>query len=298
MNDLTVIILSFNTKDMLKSCLESIFSKQWRYNVEVVVVDNASSDGSFAMVKNCFPQVKLIQSEKNLGFAGGNNLGLRKEKSKYYLLLNSDTVILDNTLDNLVEFMERTVYDIGSCKLLNKDRSLQPNGGDLPVGGSLFFWIAGWDDLIPIIGKCLPSFHRKFTDFYRGERDIGWVSGSAMIIGEVVIKKIGFLDDKIFMYGEDVEYCLRAKRAGFRIGWTERAQIVHFGGGSSKNPALSQWVGEFRGLVYIYRKYFGRAESVLLRILIYTFTIIRAIAFLVIGKPHISRTYAKVIFNF
>lgn len=297
MVDLTVLILNYNTQKLLKDCLQSIFSKKWQYNIKVVVVDNASSDESLEMIKKYFPQVTIIISKSNLGFTGGNNLGLKQLESKYCLLLNSDTKVLDGSLDNLIEFMERTDYGISSCKLLNEDQSLQANGGDLPLGWPLFFWIAGWDDLMPFIKKSLPSFHRQFDDFYRGERDIGWVSGAAMMIKKEVIEKIGYLDEAIFMYGEDVEYCLRAKKAGFKVGWTDCAQIVHLGGRSWVNPALNQWRGEFKGLLYIYQKYFGSLMSFFLRILIYTFIMLRAVAFLIIGKPKVSKTYAKIIFN-
>lgn len=295
--DLTVVVLNYNTKELLLSCLRSIFDKSWKRDIKVMVVDNASSDGSCEAVRKTFPKIEVVQSDKNLGFAGGNNLGLKRVRSKYCLLLNSDTEVLDGSLDNLIDFMERMGFGIGSCKLLNKNKSLQPNAGDLPLGLPLFFWIAGWDDVLPFIKKLLPSFHRQFSDYYSEERKVGWVSGAAMVIRIDVTKKIGLLDETIFMYGEDVEYCLRAKQAGFQTGWTDRAKIIHLGGRSWKEPSLNQWIGEFRGLLYIYRKYFGAWASLSLKVVIYTFTITRALAFLVTGKPNVSRTYAKLLFN-
>lgn len=293
----TIIIVSFNTKDLLRDCLSSIFSNHWQYKFQVAVMDNASSDGSVEMVKKDFPEVILIQNKSNLGFAGGNNTALRKFKSDLYLLLNSDTLLLDGALDSLIDFMGRTDFDIGSGKLLNKDKSLQPNAGDLPLGLPLFFWLSGWDDILPYIKYQLPSFHRKFANFYDSEKEMGWVSGSLMIIKKRVIEKIGVLDEIMFMYGEDVEYCLRAKKAGFKVGWTDRAQVIHLGGASSQNPSFNQWIGEFKGLIYIYNKYFGNLSSIFLRLLIYIFIIIRMLAFLIVGKGKIATTYAKVLFN-
>ncbi len=117
--DLTVIILNFNTKELLNDCLKSIVDKKWKHNIKVLVVDNNSSDESINMVRKKFPLVQILESDKNLGFAGGNNLGLKEIKSKYALLLNSDTKVLDNSLDNLIDFMDRSDYGIVSCKLID-----------------------------------------------------------------------------------------------------------------------------------------------------------------------------------
>lgn len=295
--DLTIIILNFNTKNLLQNCLKSILDKSWKYKIEVLVVDNASDDNSVTMVRKNFPRVQIIESKKNLGFAGGNNLGLKKSQARYSLLLNSDTEVLEKSLDNLITFMDKTDFGIGSCKLLNKDRSFQPNAGDLPFGLSLFSWLLGLDDLPFVSKKNLPSFHQKHEDYYKDNKEVGWVSGSVMIIKKEVLDKIGFLDEAIFMYGEDADFCFRAQKAGFKAGWTNSAQIIHLGGGSLKRATFSQWVGEFRGLIYFYKKYFGERPAFFLKILIYVFTFLRIIAFLVVGKPKISKVYAEVLVN-
>jgi hypothetical protein len=293
---LTIIIVNFNTQKLLRDCLESIFKTKQKYEIQILVVDNASSDDSVYMVGKDFPKVQVIQNQTNIGFAAGNNVGLKKSKSKYFLLLNSDTKILNKSLDNLVDFMERTDFGISSCKILTNDLKFQPNSGDLPLGFSLFFWISGLDDL-PLIGKYFPSLHRKWENFYQREKEVGWVSGTVMMIKKEVIDKIGLLDEKIFMYSEDVEYCLRARKAGFRIGWTNKAEIIHLGGGSLKDPAFHQRLGEFQGLLYIYRKYFGLVSQGLLKLLFYLFILIRMIAFAAIGKLNLSKVYAKILYS-
>lgn len=295
MTDLTIIILNFNTKDLLKDCLKSIYDKKWNTNFDVYVVDNASSDDSVKMVEEKFPQVKIIKSDFNLGFAGGNNLGLREIRSKYALLLNSDTIVLDHAIDNLVDFMEEGDFGVGSCRLINKDGSFQANTGDLPFGPSLFFWLSGLDDL-PLIGPFLPSFHNQYENSLESKKQVGWVAGTAMMIREDVIKKIGLLDEALFMYAEDVDFCIRTHRAGFKIGWTNRAEIMHLGGGSLEDPHFRQWLGELKGLIYLYRKYLGLFASYSLRLLFYIFILVRVIAFLILGKFEISKTYAKIIF--
>jgi len=294
--DLTVIILSFNTKDLLKDCLISIFDKKWKHKIKVMVVDNNSSDESVNMVRKNFPQVNIIESDDNLGFAGGNNLGLRKVKSRYALLLNSDTEVKEGALDNLIDFMETSDYGIASCKLIDGEGKFQSNAGELPSFLPMFFWLSGTDD---ILGKISPinSYQERKIGYYNKDREVGWVSGTAMIIKDIVLKKIGFLDENIFMYGEDVEYCLRANKAGIKIGYTNQAEIIHLGGKSTNQPKFNQWKGEFKGLLYVYNKYYGFLASFLLRMMIYIFIIFRIVAFLLLGKSQFSGTYAKIIFS-
>lgn len=294
MSDLTVLVLNFNTKDLTLTCLKSILSNHWKNETGVWVVDNASTDGSVKAIKEIFPQVTLIQNTDNLGFAKGNNVALKRINSRFCLLLNSDTEVLPGSLDNLVNFATEYDFAIASCKVVNQNSSFQPNSGELPSFGPLFLWLSGFDGILGGFHG-LFSYQERNKNYYQNGRNVGWVSGSVMLIRSDVFKKIGFLDEQIFMYGEDVEFCLRAKRAGFKIGWTDQAEIVHLGGGSLKLPKLNQWEGEFRGLLYIYQKYYGNLASLSLRLLLYIFITVRMMAFLVLGKFNYAGTYAKII---
>lgn len=294
--DLAVIILSFNTKEMLRNCLNSIFEKKWATNLQVIVVDNASSDGSAQMVKDDFPKVKLILNKTNSGFAAGNNLGIKAVKADYYLLLNSDTVVSPKSFDKLVEYASSNKCAISSCQLAFADGNFQPNAGELPTLLPVFMWLTGLDDILKKFID-FASYQARDRKYYLKDREVGWVSGSVMLINKEVIQKVGLLDENIFMYGEDVEYCLRAKKNGFRIGWTKQAEIVHLGGGSSSSPKYNQWRGEFRGLLYIYNKYYGAVASLILKVFMYVFILVRSVAFLLLGKFSYSKTYAKVFFN-
>lgn len=295
MTDLAIIILSFNTKDLTLKCLDSIYSKKWQVDFEVWIVDNGSTDGSVEQIKKKYKEVNIIENPLNLGFTAGNNVGLKKAKAKTYLLLNSDTEVLDDSLDNLYNFAQNNNFGIISAKLLNKDKTLQPNAGNLPFGISLFVWISGLDDFLPIFKKLLPSYHRKYKEYYSENKEADWVGGTAMLIKAEVLEKIGFLDENIFMYGEDVEYCIRAWKEGIKVGFTKDSQVVHLGGGSSKDPEYKQWLGEYKGLIYIYRKYSNFLGLVYLKTLIYLFTILRILAFLIIGRKEASFTYAKIL---
>ncbi len=296
MTELAIVIVNYKTKELILKCLKSIYASQPIIKFEIWVVDNNSSDNSEPVIKENFSQVNLIVSEKNLGFSGGNNLALRQAKAKYYLLLNSDTEITNHALDKLYKFAETSDFGIVSCKLLNPDGSFQPNGGGLPTIPPLFFWLSGLDDILTKFIK-ISSYQSRDKKYYVNNKQVGWVSGSVMLIKDEVIRKVGFLDDKIFMYGEDVEYCFRANNAGYKVGWTDSAEIIHLGGGSYKIPKYNQWIGEFKGLIYIYNKFFGFYMALLVRILFYIFILARIIGFLIFGKISYSRTYAKILIN-
>jgi GT2 family glycosyltransferase len=298
MNELTVVVLNYNTKKLTIDCLNSIFNNDFKTEINVVVVDNASTDDSVKQIRENFKNVDLIESKKNLGFAGGNNIALKKyhKTSKYLLLLNSDTLVQKKSLDNLITFAQKYDFAIESCRLLNPDGSFQPNAGELPSPLYVFFWLSGLDDVFRKFIR-LPSYQERGSSYYKNNRSVGWVSGSVMLIDCNLIKEIGFLDEKIFMYGEDVDYCWRAKRAGFKIGWTDEAEIVHIGGASVKTPEYNQWLGEFRGLLYLYKKYYGKVPMRILKLLMYFFIFLRACAFYLIGKPLYAKNYIKILRN-
>lgn len=296
MSELAVIIVNYNTKKLLRECLESIVKKEWKHSIEIWVVDNDSKDRSADMVKKEFPDVHLIVSDKNLGFTGGNNLALRKVDAENYMLLNSDTVVTEGCFDEMRMSMKRNNFDIVTCKLINPDGSLQHNAGDLPFGFALLNWLFGIDDL-PFLKQVLPSFHRTSNEFLKGEKNAGWISGSAFMFKKEVLEKVGFLDEKIFMYCEDVDYCIRAQRDGFKIGWTDKAEIMHIGGASSDQPRFRQWMGEFKGLLYLYNKYFGYFASIYLRVLIYFAIILRMTIFYLTGNIEYTKTYRDIFYK-
>lgn len=296
MIDLAIIIVHFKTLKLTQKCLESIYKSTPKAKFEIFLVDNNSADGSLQLLKKDFPKVNFIESNENLGFAGGNNLALKSIRAQYYLLLNSDTEMRSNAIDKLFEFAKTSDFGIISCKLLNPDGSFQPNGGKLPTFMPLLLWLSGFDDILRKFMN-IQSYQSRDEKYYSNNKEIGWVSGSVMLIKNEVVEKIGYLDDKIFMYGEDVEYCLRANKAGYKIGWTNQASILHIGGASSKTPKYNQWMGEFRGLIYIYQKFFGLCMTTLLRVLCYIFIFARIIGFLFFGKISYSRTYAKIFIN-
>lgn len=290
----SIIIVSYNTCKLLEDCLNSIFSQSWKHDYSVIIVDNNSQDGSVEMVGKKFPKVRLITNKENNGFSAGNNQGIKQSDAPYVLLLNTDTVVQLSALDKLIDSAEGNKWGVSSCKLLNKDKTLQPNTGDLPKGISLLSWLTGADGLLTF----LPTFHQTNPNFYKGNKLVGWVSGSVMLISKDVIDKLAGFDQNIFMYAEDTDLCWRAKDNGFSIGWTDSAEIVHLGGASSDNPAYAQWLGEFKGLVYLYRKNYGALAAIGIQWLMRLFILARIIAFSILGKGRVAQTYGKILFNF
>lgn len=295
MVDLSIIIVTYNTCDLTFECLKSIYNHKWQISFEVILVDNNSSDFTVESVKKNFPKVLIIESKQNGGFSKGNNLGIIKARSEYCLLLNSDTKVLPGSLDKLVEFAKTKNFPVVSCRLLYQDGTFQHNGGYLPTFGPLLLWLSGLDDILSVVGIKTASYHLKDERQYQDEKNLGWVAGTAMLIKKEVFDCVGLLDEKIFMYGEDVEFCFRVNKFGYTVGWTNDATIIHIGGGSQKFPQLAQWRGEFKGLLYLYKKHYGRLAAGGLKLAIYIFTMLRMLAFCLLGKFSYTFTYAKII---
>src|SRR3989344_5860204 len=290
MVDLSISIINYKTKDLATKCLESILNKKWKVDFKIWLIDNNSKDGSVENFKKNYPNVNLIESNKNLGFAGGHNLVLKKTKSRYVLILNSDTEILDQTLDKMVSFMEsHPEVGIASCKVLGFDGKLQPNGGDLPLGAALISWLFNFEMIFK------SSFHRNDPEYYEVVKEVGWVSGNFMLVKSEVFSKVGYLNEEYFMYFEDSEFCYKTKLAGYKIMINPKVSIKHLSGGSLDDPLYRQWLGEFRGLLIFYKQ-FGPFYTLSLRIWIYIAILARILTLALMGKLRYAKTYAKVFF--
>lgn len=288
---IVVSIVSFNSKDLLRNCLMSIMKRNWKSEVNIYVVDNASPDGSAVMIKKDFPEVNLIENKKNVGFGAAHNQILKKVDADYYLILNPDTSFEGNLIDEMVDFMEdQSQCGISSCKVLGFDNKLQPSAGDLPLGVSLLSWLFNLEAL-----GVKKSFHRNEQEYYKDVHEVGWVSGNFMIIKKEVFEKIGLFDEDYFMYFEDTEICYRAKKAGFIIMINPNVYIKHLSGGSLDDPHFRQWSGEYKGLVLFYGKQFGFLGSLTIKLLVYLSIILRILAFTLNGKFQNSLTYGKII---
>lgn len=290
--DLSIIVVNYNTKALLDQCLKSVFKFTKGIRFEVIVVDNNSGDGSIELLKKKFPQVKLILNKSNLGFTKANNQGIKVTKGDYILLLNSDTYLLENSLKKLVEKCQ-SVENLGVIGplLLNEDRSTQQSVGFFPHLPQVFWWMSFIDDLPG--GTFLKSFHVDHDSFYKKDQKVDWVTGAALLIPRSVIKKVGFLDEKIFMYGEEVEWCWRIKKANFNIYFSPITQIVHIGRGSSGKISTSAFIGEYKSVLYFYKKYKSQSALQIARILLKMGALARILIFSLLGRRELTKSYVE-----
>lgn len=248
---LSIIIISYNTSDVTRDCLKSIFNAKWRDDFEVIVVDNNSHDGSVEMILNEFPDVKLIANNENKLFSIANNQGAEIAQGEYLLLLNSDTLIYEDNLQKMIDFFDTQKDDVICIgpKILNKDGSLQSCG--MPEWGNLFQHFANVNHL----NRILP-LHLVSSPLNRNPdctHKTGWVLGACMMIRNDLYKKVGGLNEKLIFYGEEPEFGFRTKKLGYKTIYYADASIIHLGGVSTnkKTRTFEQDIAEYNSLVQL-----------------------------------------------
>jgi GT2 family glycosyltransferase len=265
--DLSIIIVNWKVKDLLEKCLQSVFEQTKNISFEVFVVDNNSGDGSVEMVRQKFPQVDLTASGENLGFAKGNNLAIKKSRGRYVLLLNPDTEILENALEKMVHFMDaHEDCGVAGCNLLNSDSSLQFSVRAFPDLASQVFILLKIHHLFPHSKAMYKYLVQNFD--YGKTQEVDQVMGAFMIIRREVLDKIGLLDENFWIWFEEVDFCKRAKSAGWKIFYTPEAKIIHHYGQSFKQTmGLKKQKNFNRSLSYYFRKNGTKGEWLAIQIL-------------------------------
>lgn len=271
--ELSICILSWNTLALTRDCLASLFADPRSTGWQVIVVDNASGDGSADMIAQQFPAAELIRSECNLGFAGGNNLALAQARAQHLLLLNSDTVVPAGALGGLLEHLQGNAR-LGAVgpRLVDARGRLELSCGRAP-------------GLIPeFFHKLL--LHRVFPFFRFGRwqhletRDVGWVTGACLMVRRQALTDAGPLDDGIFMCFEDLEWCMRLRAAGWRIEYVPSSQVVHLEGQSIRQRMGEMLVVSQQSLYYLFQKHFSRVHLHILRLLTMVEMTLRTIVWL------------------
>ncbi len=227
---LTISIVSYNSLDYLKECLDSIYKNPPGTSYEVVVVDNASIDGTPGFIKKNYPRAALISNHKNVGFAAANNQAIKSTRSEYILLINSDCQVYPKSIDRLLEFISgNPEIGIAGPKIMNSDGSIQPSCRNFPS----FFNAAAHTLLVNIYPDNPFSKKYKLMDVSRDKPfKVDWVSGSAMIIRRAALDDTGLLDENYFMYVEDLDICYRMKQADWKVYYLPGSEILHHIGGS------------------------------------------------------------------
>lgn len=266
MNDISIVIVNWNTREYLARCLRSLQATASRIDdatlifgaatAEVFVVDNGSTDGSAALVRNDFAWAKLIENDRNVGFAPANNQAMRASQGRYVLLLNSDTEVRPNALLALAAFMDAHA-DAGAAGayLLNADGSLQPSCQPMLTPWREFWRLTFLDGL----------WHRATYPMARWDIQrphvVEVIKGACLILRRAALDQIGFLDEQYFMYTEEVDLCYRLLHNRWNLYWVPQARVVHYGEASSKQMAEVMYVQLYRSKVQFYRKTGGEARA-------------------------------------
>ncbi|MEN6355772.1 MAG: glycosyltransferase family 2 protein [Armatimonadota bacterium] len=250
--DLSISIVSWNTRDILDACLKSVYSHAGSIDFEVIVVDNASSDGSVEMVSNRYPEVKVIVNHSNVGFASANNQAYGISSGDFFMLLNSDTIV-QSSLESVVNFLRNNPsIGVAGCHCLNADGSLQQN----------------WYDYYPsICWELLPEsmrlaaykliYNRSVDETF----DTKWIGGQCMTLRRACIEQVGSMDEGYFMYSEETDWCYRIRRRGWRICHWPGLTITHFGGQSTRQMADKMLVQLYRSKTNFMRRHYGRVYA-------------------------------------
>lgn len=269
--DISIIIVSWNVKALLRDCLHSLAAVgQATPNLssEIIVVDSASSDGSPDMVRTEFPQVTLIASDQNLGYAGGNNTGVKNAAGRYLFILNPDTVLQPDTPAKLVDFMEdHPKAGAVGPKLLWPDGTTQSSRRRFPTVGSLF-----WESTL--LGQWFPNnrhiqhYHIQDTPPDKPQQ-VDWVVGAAIFIRRAAWEQVGPIDQEFFMYFEETDWCYRCAKAGWETYFLPTAEITHFEGKSSEQVVAARTIRFQRSKLRYTRKYFGAGWSTVLKVFLW-----------------------------
>lgn len=265
--NVSILIVNYNTKDLLKQLLISIRENVRKVSFEVIVVDNNSNDGSCELIKNRFSDVNLIINESNVGFSKANNQAAKLAKGKYLLFLNSDTIICENALERMVAFLEKEESTaVVGCKLLNKDNSLQRSCGIFPNLQTEFYFRTFLNRVFPT-SKIFGSFKLGSWD-YSSISQVDWVSGACLMIRKKIFDEIGGFDEQLYMYYEDADLCLRVKKLGLKIYFIPDAYLYHLYGGSWHSNREIPIVNSCISSIYFFRKHHKKWKIHILKILI------------------------------
>lgn len=268
MIDVSIIIVNWNTRDILRECLASIYLQTEGISYEIIVIDNASSDSSAEMVKREFSQVLLLENQENRGFAAANNQGMKIARGRYFLLLNPDTIVLDRAIPKTVTFAEKNpgVAVVGCQVWLNEDE-IQQTCFSFPSLAGIIFQEIGLRRLFPkshLFGKANYGWWDR-----KSQMDVDVVSGMYMLVRREAIEQIGYMDEDYFVYAEETDWCFRFRKAGWRCIFTPLARIIHLDGGSKSTEQISvkMFVQHQKSLLIFFRKNRRSREWVAVKII-------------------------------
>jgi hypothetical protein len=254
---LSIVIVNYNVKNLLKKCLESIFKYHKEIEFEVTVVDNNSNDHSQEMLKTDFPQVQLIENKRNLGFSQACNQGIKESYGKYILLLNPDTELTPGGFKKMMDFMDLKP-EVGICgpRMMDQKGNLQFSCRSFPS------YLTAISSSQSILNRILPDnfLSKKYLlkeKNHSQTMEVDWVSGSCLLAKREMLEKVGLLDERFYMYVEDVDLCYRAKKSGFSVFYFPFVVVIHYIGKSTQKKKFNMLLEHHRSMYYFYRKHYN-----------------------------------------
>ena len=257
MPKLSIIIVNYNVKEFILNLLKSITSAAKDFSYEVIIVDNASDDGSIEVIKEKYPSVNLIVNNKNVGFGKANNQALLQAKGEFFLLLNPDTIVKEDTFEKMFDFFERNPEaGMAGCKVLNPDGTLQlACRRSFPGPWTSFTKVTGLSSLFPK-SKLFAKYNLTYLDENKSY-EVDAISGSFMFIRKEVYEKIGGFDPEFFMYGEDLDLCYRVQKSGYKVYYVHSTEIIHYKGESTKRSSLDETKVFYDAMHLFVKKHFS-----------------------------------------
>jgi N-acetylglucosaminyl-diphospho-decaprenol L-rhamnosyltransferase len=271
--DLSIVIVSWNVEKLLAGCLDSIYASPPRCSFEIWVVDNASTDGTPGMVRERFPQVQLIENHHNVGFAAANNQAIRKSTGEYVLLLNPDTVVCPGAIDGMMDYLEgHPRAGAAGPRLLNPDGSLQFSCSPAPT-----LWTET-RRLLHLPGVRYDGTYAMAAWDPTRPRQVEVLLGACLLLRREVLQKVGLLDESFFVYSEEVDLCYRLMKAGWQSYWVPQAEVVHYGGQSTRQVAPEMFYQLYRGKVLYFRKHRGWFYTLVYKFILFIASLARVVA--------------------
>ncbi len=290
--DLSIIIVSHNTRDYTLAALKAIHDTIKTHTYEVIVVENSSKDQSYEAVQETFPQDVLLKTDELVGFSTANALGVQKAHGEVLFFLNPDTKVQEGAIDLLIEHL-RSLPACGAItgQLLNPNGTIQPQGGSLPNLLNVAAWMFFVDDL-PFLSKLFVPYQQRDTEFFkRLQEHLGWIGGTALLISKSLYEKVGGWDSAITLYGEDVELCKRVHDAGKQVCLYPGSKIIHHQNKSTGSSHRAK-IGEMEGLIYYWKKHNPGFQVSILKAILWGGSWLRILVFGILMRDESAkRTY-------
>lgn len=268
--DLSIIIVSWNTRDILAQCLRSVFESETARQYEVLVVDNGSSDGSVEMIRESYPQICLFSNKDNVGFARANNQAIAYSSGEYVMLLNPDTVVDNKVIEVLSEFLDDNP-DVGAVgpRLLNPDKTLQPSAYPKPTLAREFWRMFHLDRIHYFAEYPMQDWQVTVS------RDVDALMGACFLVRQKVLDQVGFFDESFYIYSEEIDLCTRIRDFGWRITWVPTVSVEHLGGQSTQQIQQEMFLRLYQGKIQYFRKHHSILEVWLYKLVLMFATLAR-----------------------